>query len=205
MIKAVIFDFGNVILKDTDQILFNRISEELNVDKETAIPAIKELVPKLQTGKMTNEEFWKKLCSKLEVSYNVSYQGLWTRGLQKVWKRIDYGMEGFVLTLKKSRYKTALLSNTIKPHVDFCRKRGFYDMFDPVVLSCEVGYRKPYIEIYKLTLDLLKLSGEECVYIDDKIKFLEPASNLGMRVTLFKDKTVGQLKEELIQYGVKST
>lgn len=56
------------------------------------------------------------------------------------------------------------------------------DLFDGVVISGEVGMRKPAPEIYALGAERIGLPPAECVFVDDLPFNLEPARELGMAV-----------------------
>ena len=53
-------------------------------------------------------------------------------------------------------------------------------LFDGIVISGEVGIRKPAPEIYKLGADSIGLAPAACVFVDDLPFNLEPAAELGM-------------------------
>ncbi|SRR6266568_6180454 len=86
-----------------------------------------------------------------------------------------------VVSARGAGIKTAMLSNSfgIEPF-DVYAKLGAYDLFDVVVLSEVERVRKPSSAIYKRALELLKLDGEECVFVDDHAANLPPAEALGM-------------------------
>ncbi len=77
-----------------------------------------------------------------------------------------------------------MLSNTIPPHAEFNRSQGWYDYFDKVYLSYEMGVRKPDIRAYEHVLRDQKLSGRECIMVDDIEENLIPAEGLGMQTVL---------------------
>ena len=52
-------------------------------------------------------------------------------------------------------------------------------MFDVVVISGEVGMRKPEPEIFAHTLALLGLTAAECVFVDDLRHNVDAAVELG--------------------------
>ncbi|MEV5177548.1 HAD-IA family hydrolase [Streptomyces flaveolus] len=53
------------------------------------------------------------------------------------------------------------------------------ELYDAVVLSELHGTRKPERESFRLVLERLGLSGEECVFVDDTEQYLPPAAELG--------------------------
>jgi epoxide hydrolase-like predicted phosphatase len=58
-------------------------------------------------------------------------------------------------------------------------------LFDVVVISDEVGLRKPEPEIYELTAAKLGVRPEECVFVDDTKRNLVTAEELGMATVHF--------------------
>ncbi|KMS67448.1 MULTISPECIES: HAD-IA family hydrolase [Streptomyces] len=53
------------------------------------------------------------------------------------------------------------------------------ELYDAVVLSELHGTRKPERESFRLVLERLGLSAEECVFVDDTEQYLPPAAELG--------------------------
>jgi putative hydrolase of the HAD superfamily len=56
----------------------------------------------------------------------------------------------------------------------------FGELFDGVVISAEVGIRKPSPEIYTLGAQRIGLEPAACVFVDDLPFNLAPAAELGM-------------------------
>jgi len=54
--------------------------------------------------------------------------------------------------------------------------------YDAVVISHQVGLRKPEKQIFALAADKLGLEFDQCVFIDDVAHYLDAASALGMEV-----------------------
>lgn len=62
-------------------------------------------------------------------------------------------------------------------------------VLDTLVISGEVGMRKPDAEIFHYTLDKIGLSAPECVFIDDMRPNIEAAQELGIPAILHRDPT----------------
>jgi epoxide hydrolase-like predicted phosphatase len=73
--------------------------------------------------------------------------------------------------------KTALLSNSWG--MDYPRD-GWDELFDVVVISGEVGMRKPEPEIFLHTAERLGLPPEQCVMVDDIATNVRGATAVGM-------------------------
>ncbi len=85
-------------------------------------------------------------------------------------------MAGLVRRAHASGLRTALLSNSWGNEYP---RDGWTEMFDVVVISGEVGMRKPDTDIFEHTLDLLGLSAPECVFVDDLERNVRAAAALG--------------------------
>ena len=86
-------------------------------------------------------------------------------------------MTALVRRARHAGLRTGLLSNSWGN--DYPRD-GWDEMFDVVVISGEVGMRKPEPEIFHHTLDLIGLAAAECVFVDDLPHNVAAAVELGM-------------------------
>jgi len=86
-------------------------------------------------------------------------------------------MAGLVHRAHNAGLRTALLSNSWG---DQYLRTGWADMFDVVVISGEVGMRKPERRIFEHTLGKLRLRPQECVFVDDHIRNTVAAAALGI-------------------------
>ena len=73
------------------------------------------------------------------------------------------------------------------------------ECFDGVVISGEVGIRKPTPEIYKLGAERIGVEPRACVFVDDLPFNLTPAAELGMATVHHRAaaETIGELEQLL--------
>jgi epoxide hydrolase-like predicted phosphatase len=73
------------------------------------------------------------------------------------------------------------------------------ELFDGVVISGEVGMRKPAPEIYRLGAERIGLEPVACVFVDDLPVNLSPAADLGMVTVHHRSavETIGELEQLL--------
>ncbi|MEK7152368.1 MAG: HAD-IA family hydrolase, partial [Patescibacteria group bacterium] len=64
------------------------------------------------------------------------------------------------------------------------RNEGWYEGFDPVVLSCEEGYAKPEEEFYRIAVERVGARPEEILFIDDQEKCMPPAKAMGIHTLI---------------------
>ena len=99
--------------------------------------------------------------------------------LRGVFDRLDHApeMSGLVRRAHAAGLTTALLSNSWGNNYP---RDGWDEMFDAVVISGEVGMRKPEPQIYEHTCALLGLSPAACVFVDDVVPNVRAAVSVGM-------------------------
>jgi putative hydrolase of the HAD superfamily len=119
----------------------------------------------LERGECEHEEFERLLADRL-VRFDgqpVVASGLLNRMFAG--SIMESAMRELMSALRKAGVRTALLSNSWGG-TGYPRDL-FPEMFDVVVISSEVGMRKPEEEIFRHAAALLGLEPEECVFIDD--------------------------------------
>jgi epoxide hydrolase-like predicted phosphatase len=105
----------------------------------------------------------------------------------------DDSMTSLVTRARAAGIRTALLSNSWGNEYD---RRDWHEMFDTVVISGEVGMRKPEREIFELVLKRIGLPADECVFIDDMAHNIVAAEQAGLIGIVHRtfDQTAGQLE-----------
>ena len=191
---------GNVVLSNFTKIPFHEnLSRFMGSKYEDFRPKIDKIFDKLEKGRITEKEFWQKLFQIFKIPSKKNYKNFLTEEFRDNWT-LNKGTVKIAKSVQKSGYKIAILSNTIDPHVKYLKKKGWYKPFSILVLSSEVGMKKPKIGIYKLTLKKLKVKANESIFIDNKKKNLIPAKKLGMKTIHFRN--AKQLETELKNMGI---
>jgi putative hydrolase of the HAD superfamily len=118
----------------------------------------------LERGECTEAEFEAQLAAQLVRldGGTVLADGLLTRMFAAT--AFDEGMHELMRAARRAGLRTGLLSNSWGASYP---RHLFPDLFDAVVISAEVGMRKPEERIFRLAAELLGLEPEECVFIDD--------------------------------------
>jgi putative hydrolase of the HAD superfamily len=199
MIKIVIFDFGGVV-HSLEGGSLNNIANVYGISPQELGPILKSYALDLSIGKISERRFWEGLSKELKRPVPDSWSAVWNIALAN---NVFYPeIIDLVKKLNVREIRAVVLSNTIPPHAEFIRQKGWYEGFDKVYLSCEIGYRKPDIKAYELVLKDQETLGKECVYIDDLEENLVPARELGMVTILAKSpKQVVDAVEEIMKLG----
>lgn len=158
-----------------------------------------QVLPELEKAKISSAQFWERVCALMrEKGYGNQvepwkFKGFW-EGLLTDSLTVDDRMIDLIRRLK-SYARVAVLSNVIEDHAKILQKEKVYNHFNPVVLSCNVGLRKPDKEMYQKAAELVKTKPDRCLLIDDCEENLVAAEKFGYRVYHYQD--LDSLKKEL--------
>ena len=179
MIKAIIFDFGNVICKFDNDLFIAEISRHTRKPTEELTDLIynKSRLPILyETGIISSDEFYTQMVNLCGL--NLSKEQF-LKAYTNIFTPINSTLE-LIRALKKN-YKIALLSNTSEWHFNYAIKPiEIFELFDAVSLSYEVKAMKPDRKIFDDCLTKLALQPHECIYIDDIRENSDQAAKMGM-------------------------
>lgn len=185
MIKNIIFDMGNVLLDYNPEI---SLSEYCANDEERSVIR-RELFEgpewvQLDCAKITYEEAYDNISKRIDVKYHKALKSCIDN-----WDICMVPVKGaceFVKNVKDAGMSIYVLSNASNRFYKYFPKSFDMDMFDGIVVSCDVHMLKPDIEIYKTLLDMYKLNPKECLFVDDRIENVEGAISAGMNSTVFE-------------------
>ena len=136
------------------------------------------VVPRLERGEIETAEFEQWLAGRLSpgATKPVNPEGLRARifaGLEA-----DPAMADAVTRARAAGIRTGLLSNSWGD--SGYERSAFRELFDAVVISAEVGLRKPDPAIFLLAAERIGVPPEECVFVDDLLHNAEGARAVGM-------------------------
>jgi epoxide hydrolase-like predicted phosphatase len=177
MIRAVLFDFGGVLTEGGTAGSIARIFAKIYGIDEPRI-CLDPYRQQLLRGEISDETFLEAI--------NHRHAGDASATIETFNQCADIFVKSqpiyrLAQILRQHDIRTGILSNVFAMSVAKLRGEGFYDGFDPLILSCEEGLAKPEKTIYDAAIKQLDLPAHEILFIDDQPKFLEPAKKLGMK------------------------
>ncbi|WP_116244901.1 HAD family phosphatase [Nocardiopsis sp. FIRDI 009] len=138
----------------------------------------------LERGEIDTARFERDLAALLRLTDGgpVAAEGL----IHRMFSRFHpvHEMYETLRAVRRSGVGTALLSNSWGNGYP---REHFDSTFDEVVISGEVGMRKPEPRIYLHTCERLGLRPQDCVFIDDLAHNVRTAEELGMTGVLHTD------------------
>jgi putative hydrolase of the HAD superfamily len=132
----------------------------------------------LERGECSNEEFERVLAAQIvrRDGLPVAADGLLDRMFAAT--VLSEPMHDLLRQVRRAGLKTAMLSNSWG--ISAYPADVLAELFDAVVISAEVGMRKPEERIFRHATGLLGLDPAECVFIDDIEANVQAAEALGM-------------------------
>ncbi len=193
--KAVIFDFGNVIIN----IEFQRIYQTFSKLTSKPIAYIEKRITEEQifrryeSGQFTDEEF-------REIIRQTLCFALSDKEVDTAWNAIllDIPTERIDLINNiRKKYPVYLLSNTNNIHISASNNylneahgiKNLDVLFDKLYLSYEMGMWKPDTEIYYEVLRSINLEPNQVIFFDDNLQNIESAMAIGMQTILVEPTT----------------
>ncbi len=180
MIKAVLFDFGGVLAEGgksgSIRASFSRLYgiPPQDIDSD-------ECTYKAFIGEYSDTEYIAAMNRRHPQAPPATVESF--VGTADLFTRCE-PVYALAASLRTHGVVTGILSNTLRTSTEKLRAGGFYDGFDPIILSYEVHLAKPNPEVYALSLQRLNVPADEVLFIDDRADFLTPAQDLGMHVIL---------------------
>jgi len=193
MIKAAIFDLGNVTIKFEETPTFKKWAEcgsnsfaEVKRYHESSSAR-----KSFERGGITRQQFYNRYVRDLGLKigyddFEKCYCDIFSRNRE---------VENIIRSLK-GKLRLVLLSNTNEWQFEFVKKRfRILDAFDEHILSHEAHLRKPNPLIFLKAVKKAGVSPFNCAYFDDIPEFVYVARMMGIRAFQYKDIT--KLKRDL--------
>jgi epoxide hydrolase-like predicted phosphatase len=138
----------------------------------------------LERGECANEEFEQALARELVLVTGGPVAAVGLLGRMFAGSSLDEAMIGAFRRLHAVGVPTGMLSNSWGGGYP---RELFPELFDVVVISSEVGMRKPEARIFEHAAGLLGLPPAECIFIDDIEANVMAAEQLGFRGVLHRE------------------
>ena len=200
MIRNIVFDMGNVLIKWCPEAFVER----MGVPEEDRPQLLSEVFGRvewvqLDGGVISFEDAAAAMCSRLPERLHAAAREL----VYDWWKRPLFPVEGMgslIREIKALGYGIYLLSNASVDLPKYFDRIPGSECFDGRIVSAEWKLLKPQPEIYRVLFREYGLKPEECLFVDDLKPNIEAAILTGMSGTIFRG--AEELRRTLIQMGI---
>ncbi|WP_446213571.1 HAD family hydrolase [Micromonospora sp. IBSANI012] len=192
-VDAVVFDYGGVLTGPVRDSIAAWLHAD-GIDPASFSRTLKAWLSRgapdgtpvhgLETGALGVDEFDALLAAELTTLDGRAVDPVGVLARLFAGMRPDPAMVDLARQLRDAGVRVGLLSNSWGNTYP----RELIDgLFDPVVISGEVGLRKPLAPIYTLTLERLGLPADRVLFVDDAEPNVLGARAVGMRALLHTD------------------
>lgn len=179
MIKNIIFDLGNVLIKYSPESFLEKNVKKERQEKFIATVFKSKEWLELDRGTLSYEDAIEKFAEIIPEDRE-NLEKLFKNNIMDCLAPIEENIE-ILKKLKKKGYNLFVLSNFHRPAFEHVQKEWeFFDEFDGGVISCYCHLLKPNQRIYELLLARYGLIPEETLFIDDTKINVEKAEKIGM-------------------------
>ncbi len=199
MIRAFVFDIGNVLLRFDFSLAAKRLVPLSGTPYPAGFPErVDEIKNVYEAGQIDRATFLKEVFSLLQFrGTEADFVAAWEEIFEE-----NFPMTSVVDSLH-GRYPLYLLSNTSDIHVDhILRRYPFFGRFDDAVYSYKVRCSKPDRAIYELAARQFGVKPEETVFIDDLPANIASAREVGFRAIQYDFRRHEAFLKELAGLGV---
>ncbi len=177
--RAVIFDFGGVLIQEVD----DRPRLELARQLRVPLSRIDELIffsetsRKASGGEIPVSQHWEAV----RLALGIAQEDM-PIFLDKYWSadEVNHELLEYIRRLRP-RYKVGLLSNAWDDLRQTMHQRWNIDgLFDVMIISAEVKLLKPDPRVFRLAMERLQVQPGEAVFIDDVMENVEAARKEGL-------------------------
>lgn len=206
MIKNIVFDMGNVLLKYSPEEMLERYTtdkEDISLIVNTVF--MSEEWQYCDRGDGFREDILPPVIEKLPVHLqDIAKQLLYRNDLELNFMPETKGIRQLISGLKNAGYGIYLLSNVGLCYPGLYANHPVFKEFDGYFASAEYHLLKPAKEIYEKFFDVFSLAPDECVFIDDSTANCKGSEECGMKAVCFncKEQTVDELKSMLRYEGI---
>ena len=199
-IRAVILDYGEVLCHLPSPQAIEDFARMFKMDAKSFFPTYLQSRGAYDKGDLLAEEYWRKFAADAGVPVDLQTIEQFRQIDLKIWSTVNQAMVRWLQGIHAAGYKTAILSNMPLDMIAHIEKQFSWLVdFDQRVFSAGVRSVKPEPEIYRHTLEVLRVQPQEALFIDDREINLEPARAMGMQTIRFQ--SVEQLSRDLQVLG----
>jgi len=184
-LRAVIFDFGNVICRPPTEQQLSDAAAVCGTTLEEFVHAFWRNRRDYDRG-MDAREYWGDLADFIGRKFDDSTVKDLMRREIAFWSDFDTRVLGWSDDLRHAGLKTGILSNLPRTLGESLRAEpGFLDHFDQFTFSYELGIIKPEIGIYRHAMQQLGIDPAEALFLDDRPENVEGALATGLHAEIF--------------------
>ena len=183
--KVVIFDWGGVLMRTETYAPRHAWDARLGL-AQGSVERVVHGLPSwrgAQLGTTSLDHYWRDVAQEL---------GLDDKTLGELQRdfyssdMLDESLIALIRNLRTERTSVGLLSNNILTLRDEMATLGVDELFEPIVISAEIGVMKPDAGAYEAILEAMNIQAAKALFVDDFSHNVEGARAIGMAAVHFR-------------------
>ncbi len=195
MIKNIIFDFGQVLVRfDPEYMTGKYILDEDDIKTVSRVIFDRLYWDKLDDGTISDEEVIKLSKERLDDKFHGKVEKIYYNWIYNI-PEID-GMRDILEKLKQKGMRLFLLSNISRYFAARANEISILSYFEKCIFSAVCGYTKPSVDIFEYACRECGIKNCETLFVDDNISNIAGAKSAGIKTYHF-DGDAAKLSEFL--------
>jgi putative hydrolase of the HAD superfamily len=201
LIQAIFFDFDGVLTRDRTGTLTTcrHLAQATGIAFDDVKAAMEPHRAALLKGETTRDATWPLVCEAL--GRDIPREML-VRAFEST--PLDATMFAFANSLARHG-RLGIVTDNPKDRMDVVRRTLWLDrVFDPIVVSAEVGCSKDDPRIFEMALAAARVTPQAAVFVDNSQENVDVAGSIGMHAIFFDDaqRDLAALARQLLTLGV---
>jgi putative hydrolase of the HAD superfamily len=195
-IRAVIFDYGEVLCRIASLEQFAPMAKILNITPQRLVERYMQNRLDYDRGDVTAAEYWGGFGQEAGVTLTDGQIDELDRRDCDLWWNLDPALLEWVDRLRGNGIKAGVISNMFIGLAKQIREKApWLHRFDDYTFSAEIRATKPDPAIYRHSLRQLGVSASGALFLDDRETNIRGAQAIGMEGLLYS--TPARLREDL--------
>lgn len=176
MIKNIVFDLGNVLLKGNP----SSVLDNLDIPDETRCSIRDKFFNNwnyLDLGEESIKQHFDNC--KFDFDIDESIQEILLKYYK--YRLFNNDMIELMNKLRHNNYRIFILSNNNKETYEYLKQLPLFECIEGWIVSCDYHITKPNKELYVKLFETFNIKPEECYFIDDNVENIETGKILGMK------------------------
>ena len=183
-VKAVLFDFDGVLTTDkTGSLTTTRyLSARTGIELSRVQSVFRRFNGDLTLGKTTHERIWDDVCRGLGQDVDIEV-------LREAFESTPLSARMLDLARRlRAKHSVGIVTDNKQDRIELLKKlHDLPSLFDPIVVSAEVGIDKGEPGIFLEAVRRLRIDPQEGIFIDNSRENLIAPGSLGMKTIYFDD------------------
>jgi putative hydrolase of the HAD superfamily len=198
-IRAVIFDYGNVLCPMPLPSAFEGLVRLAGIPSAALFESVWRHRLDYDRGTLDGPSYWRRIAEENGKIISDAEIGKLIEWDLALWVHPSPAMLAWARSLHLGGIKTSILSNMPRDFSTYLRSNAeWLTDFDVKVFSGELGVVKPDMKIYQTCIDGLAVPPEQALFIDDMAVNVDAARALGINSIRFE--SMAKLADDVLQF-----